>query len=98
MEYGYKVALDAVDSAMNASFNIGKLKVNDFSELVVSNNSLETIRRALMIADKLMQEPSDRMDTAGEFFYWPEGEVCPTNIFKAMRDQLLIEVDQELAK
>ncbi len=56
----------------------------------------QTLRRSLLIADKLMQEPSPKMHVLGRDL---RDNNAPTNeIFKAMRDQLLREVESELVK
>ena len=49
----------------------------------------ETIESALRIAEKLMEEPSLEMLNEAK---WPR-EVCG-HIFKAMRDQMLKEIEQ----
>lgn len=50
---------------------------------------MDTIIHALKIADKLMQEPSDNAIRAGHAVY----DCSPSIIFKAMRDQMLREVE-----
>jgi hypothetical protein len=53
-------------------------------------SNAETIRAALLIADRLMQEPSEGMIREGG----EQDMLCeyPADIFKAMRDQMLREV------
>ena len=53
----------------------------------------KTIRKALRIADKLMQEPSEGMLKKAII---PKGTYCEfpnTKRFKAMRDQMLKEIE-----
>ena len=51
-----------------------------------------TIRRALLIADKLMDEPSDGMYASGRDEAEASGRVIA--VFKSMRDQMLREVGE----
>jgi hypothetical protein len=66
----------------------------------------ETTQFALRLAKRLMDEPSHKIDVVGsQAFYAPIGQVpaCNdtirqmrmSNAFKAMRDQLIKEVEQE---
>ena len=56
----------------------------------------QTIRRALLIADALMGEPSINMLNAGIVASYTEMGVryCAADSFKAMRDQMLAELDK----
>lgn len=54
----------------------------------------ETIRRALRIADKLMQEPSEAMQVAAVGNDWASGKLVAIATFRAMRDQMLKEIEQ----
>lgn len=62
-----------------------------------SMNTDNAIIRALKIADKLMQEPSVEMGLVGigvKAHYRGKGiSANPKDIFKAMRDQMLTEVE-----
>ena len=57
----------------------------------------ETIRRALLIAGKLMQEPTLDMLVAGgvtPFDLGVDQEAIIANLFKDMRDAMLAELDK----
>ena len=58
-------------------------------------NNQETIRTAMLIAEKVMGEPTDEMALAGndEYDYGIGIENCKT-VFKAMRDEMLKEIGQ----
>ena len=58
----------------------------------------ERIRRALLIADRLMQDPSDGMYRKADEAFWHRKHsgrnVCYESIYKAMRDQLIKEATE----
>lgn len=65
----------------------------------LSDYEMKAIIRALRIADKLMQEPSDGMVREANLADWlgldvQEEDVKPiyTDIFKAMRDQMIADI------
>lgn len=75
----------------------------------MSDESREHIRRALLIADRLQQEPSEAMDIAlSEELRKPAGQVpsCTRSErhmwcyrgYKAMTTQMLKEIDMELGE
>jgi hypothetical protein len=79
----YKAALDAFDDK------------NTTEEDIFANHE-QTIRRALLIADRLMQEPSDGMIGIGiDADDARTGYQTCRHIFKAMRDQLIKEAEGE---
>lgn len=59
----------------------------------ISIGRVETIRRAMLIADKLMQDPSEAMIEAARNRE-EIGVPIYAEVFKAMRDQLLREVEK----
>ena len=65
---------------------------------VLGDKTVETIKKALRIADKLMQEPSDEMYEKGGGVTrrdYSKGHISdPLMIFEAMRDQLIKELDE----
>lgn len=84
----FKDALDVIDKL--DPFEDG-LKI--YGE--VQFNHTKTIRRALLIADRLMGEPSNEMVNAGIAAVYTELGVryCAMDTFKAMRDQMLKEIE-----
>jgi len=86
-----KKALDV----FKGSINIG---TDDTGFISFNGQTKKSIIRALKIADKFMSEPSKKMVNKGAFINY---EDIPTEckaaceIFKAMREQLLKEVDDE---
>lgn len=64
------------------------------SPSILHNMHGETIRTALLIADKVMGEPSEAMIKAGWDIGRSRAMVPPEGYFKAMRDQLLEEINQ----
>lgn len=88
MENRFKEALDALSDLTKMAKN------NEFDwHLDVIADRAATIREALPIADKLMQEPSEKMINAGR--YRKNQTRLYLDIFTAMRDQLIKEVTGE---
>ena len=91
MKHDFKAALGAViaghDTQVEYPNSINRLTLDE----------LKAIIHALRIADRLMGEPSDRMYVAfmNEFnSYQPMTESFDAG-FKAMRDQMIKEIEQE---
>lgn len=61
--------------------------------VLVSYDTIYAIEHALKIADKLMQEPSEGMTDAAINSYAENGKFALVSHFKAMRDQMLKEVE-----
>lgn len=76
----FKGALNIIDAKSEYMWN----DINDFTK------HHDTIRRALMIASKLMEPPSSNMNEV--ICYSIESDGC---IFKTIRDQLLAETTQQ---
>lgn len=77
--------------ALKAVTNLG-----DGGELIDAWTDHErTILLALRIADRLMGEPSEAMVAHGQEYAYHEMKQHALGCFKAMRDQLLREIEQE---
>lgn len=59
----------------------------------ITHESAKAIRHALLVADKLMQEPSIPMTGAGLRMMFEEGLGHVNFTYKAMRDQLLKKIE-----
>lgn len=80
-QHDYKAALDTIDiHCFTAGLWVVKHK--------------QAILHALRIADKLMEEPSEGMNLAG-VDAWEKSPLAVVAQFKAMRDQMLKEIDLE---
>lgn len=62
---------------------------------LLGNSTYDTIRRALRIAHELMQEPSEEMTKKAIESYNQNGKFALVSHYKAMRDQLLKEVNND---
>ncbi|MCF0075466.1 hypothetical protein LZD49_33615 [Dyadobacter sp. CY261] len=60
---------------------------------IYQGHPIQVIEKALRIADRLMQEPSHGMLEEGYSDDDGEPYRCNRDIFKAMRDQMLAEID-----
>lgn len=67
----------------------------DHDFLRISNEGLRTIRHALKVTERLMQEPSDGMMEVYKKAFTSEQRFDGAEVFKAMRDQLLREVESD---
>lgn len=79
-QHDYKAALSWIDARKGCNFQ------NDIIPSELSSHR-EAIHHALKVADKLMQEPSEGI--AG----WNAGGILVGDAFKAMRAQMLEEVE-----
>jgi len=75
----YKAALEAINNHTNGRH-----------ATMLDDDVIETIRRALLIADRLMQEPSDGMVEAGKDYFDQKRDLSG---WEAMRDQLIKEAE-----
>ena len=57
---------------------------------------MRTIRTALLVYKKLMDEPSNRMIDVAIDSYGKNGDLALVTHFKAMRDQLIREVEEDV--
>lgn len=82
MTHDYKEALDTLDKVKS---------VNQLPCQEEIDKTSAAIRHALRIADRLMQEPSTRMKRYGIDAY-NDSFTGIDDVFKAMRDQMLSEI------
>lgn len=80
MNTEFKDALDAVNESLEYYKNA------PHPSIVISDNHKQTIRRALKIAHRLVQEPSEGMRQLSSSD-WPSTD------WENMRDQMLAEID-----
>ena len=67
---------------------------DDNETFQLDSKTILTIRRALLIADRLKQEPSEAMVIEGEAENEESWSLKTAEmVFKAMRDQLIREID-----
>jgi hypothetical protein len=86
----FKQALDHLEKIRESKFQgcdgYGREHIEDFAEI-----NYEAIRRALLIADALMGEPSHRVVQVGVYSRFNDNKAI-IDVFKAMRDQMLKEI------
>lgn len=94
MTSDFKDAFDALSKIL-AWADVGQNSPGVRSVDIDVNEAGKTIRRALLIADKVCGEPSDAVVEAGNLTLdgW-DNELL--DAFKAMRDEMLREIDEEM--
>lgn len=87
----YKKALEALNRFVRADFSNSETRRCLANEI---ENHYSTIRHALKLADKIMQEPSREMKrwAGSKYALRPE---TSSGVFTAMRDQALKEMGKE---
>jgi hypothetical protein len=74
-----------------SEFNDALGNLEDF--YLVPRDHFVTVRKSLKISDKLLQEPSEAMCDAARYRN-AQGGCIYSQIFKAMRDQMLKEIEE----
>jgi len=95
----YRAALEAmkiihgIKNTIDGRFYTTDCCTNEPKQFYMDHH--ETIRRALLIAERLEREPSEEVILS--MYHQKAIGASSREIFKAMRDQLLAEVDAEMA-